>query len=291
MTEARKIWNTSGPGIKLILVNVLVYIVYLLFRSVFTLTGQAGSLETFFGLLQLPGSLQSFIWQPWSLVTHMFVHTGFWHIAFNMLTLFFTLNLFNQYFSENKIIRIYLYSGLAGAIVFMASVNIFPFFSSMTEQIQALGASAAVMGIIMAVCFFRPSDEVLLFGVFRIKLWVLALVFILADIAQIGTGNNAAGHLAHLGGALYGYLWAVNLKKGRDIAGWPHLTRLRTVKKTAKNISKRRITVEEADESYNMSKRERQQKVDEILDKISRSGYDSLSKEEKRILFEISREK
>jgi hypothetical protein len=146
------------------------------------------------------------------------------------------------------------------------------------------------MGILMAVCFFRPGDEVYLFGAFRIKLGFIALIFILLDLAQIGRDGNDAGHLAHLGGALFGYVWAINMKKGRNISAIRFNLFRRTKKPNLKASRNRRVAHEVADENYNLSKRERQKKVDEILDKISRSGYDSLSSEEKRILFEISKE-
>ncbi len=290
MSESRQFWNQSGSGVQLILLNALVFVAFLLLRSVLHLSNQLNVLDSIVNAVQLPGSLMQLLMQPWSIVTHMFVHLGFWHLLFNMLTLYFATQLFTRYFPERYISAIYLFAGLSGAFVFLVSVNTFPVFSRFAGQIQALGASAAAMGVLMAVCFFRPKDEVLLFGIIRLRLGIIALLFILADIAQIGTGSNEAGHLAHLGGALFGYIWSVNMKQGRNLAQLPRLKFARRNKTPLKAHRNYRVTPMEADEQYNLSKHEKQKKVDEILDKISRSGYDSLNAEEKRILFEISKE-
>jgi len=289
MTEVRMIWKSSGPGIRLILINCLIYIFWLLLNAVFHLMNKADSLGTWVELFQLPGSLLVLLTQPWSILSHMFLHQSFWHLAFNMLTLYFSIQLFVRYFSEKYITAIYIYSGLAGALVFLLSVNVFPLFTENGTQYHALGASAAAMGVLMSVCFFRPGDEVMLFGIVRLKLGILALLFILADLAQIQGSGNAAGHLAHLGGALYGYLWSLYIKEGKNIAIIPAFIRKKRQKSPLRKVQGHRISIQDADEQYNLSKKEKQERIDQILDKISRSGYDSLNKEEKRILFEASK--
>lgn len=145
----------------------------------------------------------------------------------------------------------------------------------------------------VAICSYRPNDKVNLFGIFSVKLMWIALTFVLLDLIQIPTGNEG-GHLAHLGGAIFGFVWATALRSGKDIASFfgifQSLFRSRSGKKrksALKVVSTKRFS----DEEWNMTRAERQRRVDEILDKISRSGYDSLSKEEKNLLFELSKDK
>jgi hypothetical protein len=186
---------------------------------------------------------------------------------------------------------VYFVSGFAGALMFLLSVNLFPLFSENAHSYSAVGSSAAVMGVLIAICTYRPHDEVMLFGAFRLKLQWMALIFVLLDLISIRSGNEG-GHLAHLGGALFGFFWAMNMKKGTDIAAF--FNKVQAIfqwkskrKSTIKVIHKRAKT----DEDYNLDKRQKQKRIDDILDKISRSGYDSLSKEEKALLFELSKDK
>jgi hypothetical protein len=146
------------------------------------------------------------------------------------------------------------------------------------------------MGVLIAICTYRPQDEVMLFVAFRLKLQWMALIFVLLDLISIRSGNEG-GHLAHLGGAMFGFFWAMNMKKGIDIAAF--FNKAQAIfswkpkrKSTIKVVHKRGKT----DEVYNLDKRQKQKRIDDILDKISRSGYDSLSKEEKALLFELSKE-
>jgi hypothetical protein len=209
-----------------------------------------------------------------------------------MITLYFSYQLYSGYFSDRKFINVYFLSGFSGALIFIGSVNLFPLFGSQIKEIHAMGASAAIIGVMTGICFYRPNDHVMFFGFWKMKLIYLALIFLILDLTQIGKGENEAGHLAHLGGALYGYLWAVNMKKNKDISAFfgrvQDLFLFSYVKKK-QNAKKSRIPF--SDEEWNQSRTKRSKKIDDILDKISRSGYDSLTKEEKRILFEISKEK
>jgi hypothetical protein len=163
-------------------------------------------------------------------------------------------------------------------------------FSENAHAYSAVGASAAVMGVLIAICTYRPQDEVMLFGAFRLKLQWMALIFVMLDLISIRSGNEG-GHLAHLGGALFGFFWAINIKKGIDIAAFFNKAQALFSwkpkrKSTIKVVHKRA----KKDEDYNLDKRQKQKRIDDILDKISRSGYDSLSKEEKALLFELSKE-
>lgn len=294
MSEVRFIWRTSGAGVKLILVNLAAFLLLYIPDSLMRLMNGGRISEGILHYLKLPGAPLDLLVRPWTIFTHMFVHVGLAHVLFNMITLFFAYQLFSRYLDDRRFINTYFAAGLAGALMFLLSVNIFPVFEPFRSQISAAGSSAATLGVMAAVCFYRPGDRVMLFGLFSVQLRWIAITFILLDILQISQGNEA-GHLAHLGGALYGFIWSVGLKRGNDFSKFFNPIqnlfsgKFRFREKRSQLKVKHRKPI--SDEVYNESKAERQRRIDEILDKISRSGYDSLSKEEKAILFEYSNDK
>ena len=291
MSQSRLLWATSGAGVRLILVNVVVFVLVFVPVSVLHLMKMDQVSLLIMEQLELPGDFLQLLFKPWTLITHLFVHRGLMHILFNMLTLFFTYQLFNRYFEDKRFINVYFVSGLAGALMFLISVNIFPLFSDGAHHYTAVGASAAVMGVLNAICAYRPDDEVILFGVFKLKLRWMAVLFVLLDLISISSGNEG-GHLAHLGGALFGFIWALNMKKGTDLAAFFNYVQDLFKKKPKRNKNIKVVHKRsQSDAEWNMDKKARQQRVDEILDKISRSGYDSLSKAEKALLFELSKDK
>jgi hypothetical protein len=174
--------------------------------------------------------------------------------------------------------------------VFLISANVLPIFEGVTTS--AAGASAATLGAMIAVCAFRPEGYVYLFGAVKIQLRWLAIIFVLLDLINLRTGNEG-GHLAHLGGALFGLIWAIRLKAGQDIAAFLNpVWMLFAGNRNTKRKSNMRVTHrQKLERNQDLSPSEKQKQIDIILDKISRSGYDSLSKEEKAILFELSKEK
>ncbi len=291
MSQARVLWATSGAGVRLIIINVLVFVLVFVPISVLHLLKMDAVGGLIMEQLELPGNLMRLLFKPWTIITHLFVHRGLMHILFNMLTLFFTYQLFSRYFEDRRFINVYFVSGFAGALTFLLSVNLFPLFTGIEHYYSAVGASAAVMGTLIAICTYRPDDEVFLFGAFKMKLRWLALIFVLLDLISISSGNEG-GHLAHLGGALFGFIWAMNLKNGNDIAAFfNHVQDFFQFNKPKK--SKLKVTHKRPmkDEDWNINNKAKQKRIDDILDKISRSGYDSLSKEEKALLFELSKDK
>lgn len=288
MSSSRLLWATSGAGVRLIIVNVVAFVIVFVPLSILHLLNRDALGNSILEQLVLPGDVMLLLYRPWTLITHLFVHSGLMHILFNMMTLFFTYQLFNRYFEDRRFINVYFVSGLAGAAMFLLSVNLFPLFSNGAHYYTAMGASAAVMGVLIAICSYRPDDEVMLFGAFRMKLRWMALLFVLLDLISI-SGGNEGGHLAHLGGALFGFIWAMNMKNGKDIAAFfdsiQDLFRKKKSSKSKLKVAHKRAV---SDEDYNLQSKLKQKKIDDILDKISRSGYDSLSKEEKALLFELS---
>jgi membrane associated rhomboid family serine protease len=290
MSQLKLLWLNSGAGVRLIIINVAVFVLLFLPLSVLHLMNMDSTGDFIMQQMELSGNIMQVLFKPWTLITHLFVHSGLMHILFNMMTLYFTYQLFNQRFDDKRFLNVYFVSGFAGALMFLLSVNLFPLFSENVHSYSAVGASAAVMGVLIAICTYRPQDEVMLFGAFRLKLQWMALIFVMLDLISIRSGNEG-GHLAHLGGALFGFFWAINIKKGIDIAAF--FNKAQAIfswkpkrKSTIKVVHKRA----KKDEDYNLDKRQKQKRIDDILDKISRSGYDSLSKEEKALLFELSKE-
>jgi membrane associated rhomboid family serine protease len=248
--------------------------------------------EVILDYLALPASMDLLITRPWTLFTYMFLHTSFLHILFNMLWLYWFGKIFTQYLkSQRQLITTYILGGLAGGLLYILSFNLFPVFADVLPEARALGASASVMGIVMAIAFYVPNYTVNMIFFGKVKIFYLALALFVIDFFMIRHGN-AGGHIAHIGGAIYGFLYVYYLKKGRDFSKfWPNFkfkwgdTKKRHKPKVA--YSKRPVK----DDEYNRKKAGDQKKIDHILDKISRSGYDSLTKEEKEILFNSSNRK
>lgn len=263
---------------KLILINVVCFVIPFFLRSIFFLFNLPS--QSFLSFFELPSSIGDFIYQPWSLFTYGFLHHSIGHIFWNMLLLYYASQFFLNLFSSQRFINVYFMGILLGGLVFILSYAIFPAFKDQSPQM--VGASAGVMSVLIFSCTYMPTQEVrLLF--FNVKLMYIGIALVIVDVLQIPTGN-AGGHLAHIGGAALGYIYAQQLQNGNDIGRsferfWKWFgtlfttqSKMKTVYKTPKRNTKR--TVES-----------NQEKIDHILDKISASGYDSLTKEEKELLF------
>ncbi|WP_317194008.1 rhomboid family intramembrane serine protease [Aquimarina mytili] len=246
-----------------------------------------------------PKQFDSYLTKPWSVITYAFLHAGIWHIASNMIILYFSGRYFVTYLSGKRVLTVYFLGAIFGAFLYMISYNFFPAFSG-TGNIPLVGASASVMAILIAVATYIPYMTVRLMFLGSIKFWWIAAFFVILDIVQIPAGN-AGGHIAHLGGALFGYLYAVQLKKGNDIGAWfekimDSLIRLfkpgkkKSPLKTVHKSKTYKKTPKKAKPSSAKNKNPNQARIDAILDKISKSGYDSLTKEEKDFLFKAGKE-
>ena len=244
--------------------------------------------------LALPASFELLITRPWTLLTYMFLHTSFWHILFNMLWLYWFGKIFMQYLNQRQLITTYILGGLAGGLLYILAYNIFPVFETVMPQARALGASASVMAIVTAISFYIPNYTINMIFFGRVKIFYLALALFIIDFFMIRHGN-AGGHIAHIGGAVYGFFYIYYLRKGKDISKlFPKITYRKKTGHTIKRKprAKTKKTVRPAsDESYNRDRATKQKRIDKILDKISRSGYDSLTKAEKELLFNQSNKK
>lgn len=266
----------------IILINVVVWVATLVFGVVeFLFSMGDGAMDGYvYDYFALSSDWGSLLRKPWTVVTYMFLHANVFHLLFNMLMLYVGGILFSQYLGRRKLVATYFASGVVGGLVYLLSWNFFPAFSSSTSV--AVGASAAVLGIFIAVATYIPNYTVNVLLIGNTKLKYLAIAFVLIDLLSINRGN-AGGHIAHLGGALYGFL---SIYLPRHIHLKPsHKGFKKVVKNEKKTVHQRPVS----DEEYNRRRAEEQKRIDEILDKISKYGYDKLSKEEKEFLFKSSK--
>lgn len=238
--------------------------------------------------LVLNSSTSKFVMQPWTLFTYMFLHGSFLHLLFNMLVLHFSGRLFLTYFTGRQLLGLYVLGGVFAGFVFIVSY----YFLGMNSAL--VGASGAIMAILIATATYAPYMLLRIPLIGTVKLWQVTFVIVLLDLIQLPL-NNTGGHVAHLGGALFGFIYVKLLQKGTDLSkgisklqdgieGLFSPKKKTPFKKVHKNTyQKTTFTKTTQEKDIN------QKKIDDILDKISKSGYDSLSKEEKEFLFKVGK--
>jgi len=276
---------------RLIYINIGVFVLITIIAGIgFLLNDQEVAVKAL-NIFSVPASLSALLARPWTLITYMFTHKDIWHILFNMLWLYSFGRIFLEYLDQRKLVAVYLLGGLSGAIVYIISFNVFPAFSGIVADSIAIGASASVMAVVIAIAAYVPDYTVQLFIFGRIKIKYLALaIFVLTSIMDFSV--NSGGKLAHIGGALFGYLYILNLRRGHDIGkGFNSIIDFfATLFKPRKKLKVTHKKVANEFE-YNKIRVEHQKKINQILDKISKGGYDSLTKEEKETLFKESQQK
>lgn len=239
--------------------------------------------------LAATSSLKGMLYRPWSVITHMFTHIQFGHFLFNMIALYTMGQVFVSVKGSKALLPVYVMGGLSGYLLFALAFNLIPTFAHRHDAF-VLGASAAVMAVTTAAATLKPRQQLFLFGAIKIELRWLAVILVLLDLASVKSGVNSGGHIGHLGGAGFGYFYATQSMKGMDMGSW--LSRWMDKLSSLFTRNKMRVVSNngraKSDEQFNIEKRERQKKIDEILDKISRSGYDSLTSQEKDFLFRNS---
>jgi membrane associated rhomboid family serine protease len=276
---------------RLIYINIAVFVAFTIVAVIAFLLSNQELSDKILDIFSVPASLDALLLRPWTLITYMFTHKDIWHILFNMLWLYSFGRIFLEYLDGRKLVAVYLLGGLSGAFVYILSFNVFPAFTGVVADSVAIGASASVMAIVIAISAYVPDYTIQLFLFGRIKIKYLALaIFVLTSIMDFSV--NSGGKLAHIGGAFFGYFYTINLRRGRDMGkGFNKIldffVTLFKPRKKLKVTHKKVATEYE----YNKIKTEHQKLINNILDKISKGGYESLTKEEKETLFKESQKK
>lgn len=295
--ELKYRYTYGGMHVKLIFVNAIVFLfiaVLLVFARLMGKSPEMGWLSYF---LRQIFTLQADFWglltKPWGLFTSMFAHFGFIHFIFNMIFLYFSGKILESFFGSKRLLYTYLVGGIAGGLFEILAHEIFPAMATQTNVI--VGASGSIMAIFMALAFYRPNLEVRLFGIIPVRLIILGILYLLYDIFSLGA-NDGTAHFAHLGGAIVGILSIKNPHSSRNflfVIEQKVDQFLNKIKSWAQPKSKLKVKKGGApfrkDEDFNVDRKLRQEKTDAILDKISKSGYESLTKAEKDFLFNQSK--
>lgn len=293
--------------VKLIYVNMSIFLLLGLMKLGFFLFQNTGLYTMILQKISLPASLNVLLYQPWSIFSYMFLHEGLFHILFNMLWLYWFGEIFISYLGDKRILPLYLIGGLSGALLYLLSFNFIPVFKTHSNSTILIGASASILAIVFGIVTLVPNHSIrlLFFGNVRIK--YIAFITLVIDIISI-PNNNAGGYIAHLGGALSGFLFMRGVKKGIDIsqpinkfaetvvaqfsrreAPNTYTSKTFSTEKKIKQNTVQDVKFTYTPQSSSSQKQAVEQaQLDSILDKISRSGYDSLSEEEKKFLFEFS---
>lgn len=224
--------------------------------------------------LMLPSNAEEVIKKPWSLISYMFIHENFIHLIFNLIWLHFGGKLFLQYLNQKQLLYTYILGGLSGGILFIIAFNYLPALIPFSENAKALGASASVLAIFFAIATHIPNYQVNIPFIGYVKLKHIALIYITLDFLNIPSGN-AGGHIAHLGGAIFGFFY---IKKFNQKSVKNEKSQFYTYLKNIFNFQK-----------SNIKKDYKVKEIDLILEKISKSGYNSLTKTEKELLFKSSK--
>ena len=290
----REIKNTFSPTGKmvsrLIVVNIIVFLVLRLISLFGDLSGAYPEMDNVISYLALPASLTRLLHRPWTFITYEFTHFELFHILFNMLWLYWIGSILAEYIGNKKILPVYMMGSWMGAALYILFYNIFPYFKDVIEVSTCIGASAGIMSIIVATAVLLPDYSIMIF-IWSIRMKWLAAIFVGIDIISINFDGNAGGHIAHLGGALFGYIYIASYRNGNDLSVWFNNVADVIVSVFSKK-KKLKVSYVKSEPKSSARKEDtaKQKKIDLILDKISKSGYESLSAEEKEILFKASKD-
>lgn len=282
--SVKAFFNQKSALSRLMLINISIWIICL-FISVFTWLFNISDISFVTKLFAVPADISSLAEKPWTIFTYMFLQEEFWHLFFNMLMLYYGGQIFLQFFSQKQLLLTYIFGGLVGALFFILAFNAFPVFEDTKTYAFALGSSASVLSILIAAATYQPEYRLNLFLLGQVKMKWIAIIFVVIDLLSIPKGNSG-GHIAHLGGALWGFLYAYLLKKDFDFyLIFKRKARIKVKTRNAHNYHQRPKT----DEQYNAERAQEQEETDKILEKIAKNGYSSLSEKEKEFLFRQSK--
>lgn len=300
LSDLKNKFSRGNIAIQFIYINTALFIITALIQLVLYLFNYNFNIVKY--ITSLPATLNLLGERPWSIITYMFMHDGLIHLFFNMLLLYWFGQFFLNFFSAKHLRGLYFLGGILGGLFFILAYQVFPIFRNQVSGASLIGASASVLAIVIAIAYKKPNHSIRLLLVGSIKLKYLALFVVITDLLTI-TSNNSGGHIAHLGGAFAGYLFALSLSKGIDLTQWINSVldipinikqsykkrRQRRKDKKMKVAYKNKQTKRAQDYNYNEQKKSSEAEIDHILDKIKESGYNNLSEEEKRKLFEAGR--
>ncbi len=293
LDDIKSQFRSGSMTTRLIIVNAAVFI----FISVANLIMRFASPEIsvtigfyIHSIFDFQTNLKGFLYHPWGLITSIFSHYGLMHFAFNMLMLYAIGRLFEHYLGGKRLLATYLLGGICGNLLELIIQNI-----DFLHEKMVVGASGAIFALIFAMAAYMPRFQISVFGLFNLNLRALAIILFLFNFFSIGA-NDGTAHLAHLGGAIFGYFSVRNYSSNKNIvtrfSKWLDRLFTKREKKSKIKITKnpyQSSAAQMSDEEYNTAKKKRQERIDSILDKISKSGYESLTKEEKEFLFKQSK--
>lgn len=291
ISDLKSRFHRGDINLQLIYINVGVFVVTTLV-SVFLRLFNIGD-ASWMNFMTLPASIPEFLKQPWSLLSYMFLHADPLHLLFNMLWLYWFGQLFLSFFSARHFRGLYLLGGICGGLFYMLALNVFPYFTPYIYISTLMGASASVLAIVVATAVREPEYRVNFMFIGTVRLKYVALFMVVTDLLFVTSGNGG-GHIAHLGGALAGWWFAWSLRKGKDVTKWINgvldgcsgVWSKLSSKKPKMKVSKGGRA---ADYDYNARKKQQSEEIDRILDKLKKSGYGSLTTEEKKRLFDASK--
>lgn len=273
-----KIFQSGNPLFLYIGINIIIFLITAIIGVFAFLSGTGFSVNNFLrDFVGLPAAINQLPTRFYTLFTYMFFHDGIFHILFNMLGLYWFGSIFMNFLKPRQFHVVYLLGGIVGGLFAIAALNIFPVFAANIQSVTIIGASAAVMSIIFAAATLVPNYTLMLMFIGEVKIKWIAVVYFILDFLAIGS-VNAGGSLAHIGGALLGFVYIKNLQSGRD---WSKIFERKAKMKVVKNEKPVKKP-----EFNSIS----QQEIDAILDKISTSGYDKLTTTEKEKLFKASKD-
>lgn len=293
ITDLKSNFKRGSVFMQLIYINVAVFLATALLSVFFLLFNRSitGVLVWF----ELPASVERFLRQPWSILSYMFMHADFLHLLFNMLWLYWFGSLFLNFFTSKHLRGLYILGGICGGILYILSFNIFPYFETAVDTSVMVGASASILAIVTAAAYREPHYTLRLFLLGNIQLKYIALMVVLMDLLLMTSGNSG-GHIAHLGGALAGVWFAASLSKGKDITTWiNHVLDWASSlfdKQAQADRKRKKMKVSRGgnkDYEYNARERAQEEEIDLILEKLKKSGYNSLTEAEKKKLFDASK--
>ncbi len=297
-------FKNGGTLMRLIFINIAVYLAVAIVSLILFLSNSGANSQFIVNWLAVPASISNLLYKPWTIITYMFLHDprNIFHIISNMIMLYFGGSLFVEYLNNKRLLATYILGGIFAYALHVGAYYIFPVFANQSAD-PIVGASGAIMAVFMAVAFYRPSLKVMLFGVIPVPLIAIAALYIITDLLGITEqnveGQSRIAHFAHLGGVLFGVISIIGVNKSTHFMkkvdrffAWTISPKFSFKRKPKMKVYQNpNETKKMSDEEFNFNKKLRQERLDAILDKIGKKGYEGLTKEEKDFLFNESQRK